>query len=354
MLRSIPTTPLVCLVFLLSIVWAGPSWAQTPDESLEVLLKPGKAATAAPVKHKARTGVTRRAPQVNVLAPPPPPLLMPPPGITKVKPQAAPVPCFFGPRCLVNHPQQGQWDISAQVFWARVRGTIAYPRNPWWGFVGWGWTNEADLTDDIGAPKSTVLTQISARYQFRRNWGVRYVGMWDQMSGTGNPSQQFYFGSQWFLITPGWPLNTTWEHGYHRVGLIYDAVRTCSAVVSVFADWVHTDDKINVGCTTCGWWGQTFSEGGDSAMVGLEIKKCFNSLPNFGTFSCDFKGGVIFLDDVEGWDIQVGMRYSIPLNCGRSGYVSGGYKFVDYKKSEQNLIWENTFEGGYLEMGLVF
>ncbi|MFZ5864435.1 MAG: hypothetical protein ACOYXY_00995, partial [Thermodesulfobacteriota bacterium] len=70
--------------------------------------------------------------------------------------------------------------------------------------------------------------------------------------------------------------------------------------------------------------------------------------------SCDFKGGVIFLDDVEGWDIQVGMRYSIPLNCGRSGYVSGGYKFVDYKKSEQNLIWENTFEGGYLEMGLVF
>lgn len=174
------------------------------------------------------------------------------------------------------------------------------------------------------------------------------------MTGTGNPSQQFYFGSQWFLITPGWPLNTTWEHGYHRVGLIYDAVRTCSTVVSVFADWVHTDDKINVGCTTCGWWSQTFSEGGDSAMVGLEIKKCFNSLPNLGTFSCDFKGGVIFLDNVEGWDIQVGMRYSIPLNCGRSGYVSGGYKFVDYKKSEENLIWKNTFEGGYLEMGLVF
>jgi hypothetical protein len=57
---------------------------------------------------------------------------------------------------------------------------------------------------------------------------------------------------------------------------------------------------------------------------------------------------------VEGWDIQLGLRYSIPLNCGRAGFASGGYRFISFKKSQPDYLWENTLEGGYLEFGLIF
>ena len=42
MLRSIPATPLVCLVISLSILFITTSWAATPDDSMEILLKPNQ------------------------------------------------------------------------------------------------------------------------------------------------------------------------------------------------------------------------------------------------------------------------------------------------------------------------
>ena len=47
----------------------------------------------------------------------------------------------------------------------------------------------------------------------------------------------------------GYGMNVKWNHYYHRLGLIYDALRNCKAKVSVFADWVHTDDTVTVNCS---------------------------------------------------------------------------------------------------------
>ncbi len=56
MLRRIPSTPLVCLVLLLSTIFLNASWAAGPDESLDILLKPNQVSSAPTVvAHKAKS-----------------------------------------------------------------------------------------------------------------------------------------------------------------------------------------------------------------------------------------------------------------------------------------------------------
>jgi hypothetical protein len=88
--------------------------------------------------------------------------------------------------------------------------------------------------------------------------------------------------------------------------------------------------------------------------VGLELQRCIKTAANGGTFSFDHKAGVIFLDDVEGWDVQAGARYSIPLNYGRWGYMKGGYRYVEIKKSQSDYAFKHALEGGYMEFGFIF
>jgi hypothetical protein len=89
-------------------------------------------------------------------------------------------------------------------------------------------------------------------------------------------------------------------------------------------------------------------------MAGMEFQRCFKTAPNGGTLSWDCKAGGIFLDDTVGGDVEAGARYSIPLNCGRSGYVKGGYRFVDLKKTQYDFVFKNTLSGGFIEGGFIF
>lgn len=355
MLRRTPSTLLVCLVLFLSTVLINTAWPADPQEALDVLLKPNDAGATADVKrHKAkpRPGYIAVPPPVPFLAPYPPPA-----GITKVKaPAACPV-VPYGAPCILPQPLPRQWDMSVQFIFARTRGTIAWPRNSWWYTGWWGSGNEADLNDNLGLPAHWTLVQFTARYQFRPNWAVRYSilpfeisggrGWWDYWSWN-----QFVFGP--LLVTPGLPYNSKWQHQYHRLGLVYDAVKTCSTVLSVFADWVHTEDQISLNCISCGFQTAIFSKGGDSAIAGLELQQCIKTTWNGATLSCDYKAGFIFLDDVQGWDIQLGLKYTIPLGCGRWGYTKGGYRFIDYKKSQPDILFENAIEGGFWEFGFIF
>jgi hypothetical protein len=332
------------------------SWAAPPDESLDILLKTNQNASAlSPMAQKAKpkfkSGPAMNAPQVAILYPPPPP------GITKVKPFAVCAPgaaAFDG--CILPRPMPGQWEFGAQAFFARVSGRIAWPRYPIW--LGWWWSNEIDLVDQLQVPAHAVIPDLSVRYQFRPNWAFRYSALFFQANGggwindIGNGQGVAYFGN--IPLTWGQQVQTTWQHAYQRVVLVYDALRSCKSSVSVFAGWAHSDDKINVGCASCGWWGNTFSKGGDSITAGLELKQCVKTAANGGTFSYDCKAAAIFIDDVEGWDAEVGGRYSIPLNCGRSGYMKGGYRVVDYKKTQQDFLFRNHLEGGFVEAGFIF
>lgn len=354
MLRRIPSTPLVCIAISVAILCLNTSWAADPDKSLEILLKPNQPTTVqTPTVHKAVRRYARPAtaayPYAYVFPPPPR-------GITKVKRALA---ACGGPLpCIMPRPKMRQWEMSAQAFFARTRGTIAWPRYSQF-FNAWqGWDNEADLNDALKLPAHDVLPDLSAKYQFRPNWGVRYQVLFDEISGGGYADQQFVFGPWWGSgggwIVFGQQIQTKWQHAYHRVTLEYDAVQTCQSLVTVSAGWMHADDKIDLNCVACGLWTTTFSKSMDSMIAGLQFQRCLRTAPNGGTFSLDNRASIIFFDNVEGYDIQAGGRFSVPLNCGRWGYVRGGYRFVQLKKSQEDLLFSNTLEGGFLEGGLIF
>jgi hypothetical protein len=357
MLRRIPATPLVCLVIFLSTVLFGAAWAAGPDESLEVLLKPGKQGAAqAPT---AQTAASRRsAPRFKAVGTP---MVIPYPpafeGICKVK---APFPACFAypaaPPCILATPGPRQWELSAQVFFATIRGNVAWPRyNQYYAYAYMG-SIGADLVDHLQLPRHDALPELGIAYQFRPNWSLRYSVLFKEFNGGGTPWDFFWFGNQaGFVYGYGQNLQSKWQHAYHRIGLQYDALRTCNSRVSVFGNWVHMDDRIDVGCQYCGYGVQTFSKGTDAASVGFEVRRCLKTMPNGGTLSCEYKAAAMFLDNVEGWDVEAGARYSIPLNSGgRWGYMKGGYRLVDFKKNQNDFAFKNTLEGGFMEMGFIF
>jgi hypothetical protein len=353
MLRRRPFTLLVCLTIFLSTIFLNASWAVGPDGSMEELLKANQAgSTQAPVSHKAKS---RHASAKSIVVPPGPYLGQPlPAAIAKVKPLVG-LPNYAAAPCVLPKPRVGQWEMGAQVFFATTRGTIGWPR---YSQFTWGWSgneNKADFNDDLDLPRHATWLDLSARYQFRPTWSFKYAVLFNQLSGGGQPQNYFMFGNQWgAYLGFGNNINSKWQHAYHRLSLGYDAIKSCTATVSVEAGWVHTDDRIDLGCSSCGSLTQSFSKGGDSAMVSIGLQNCIKIARNGGILSCYNKGSAIFLDDVEGWDVQLGGRYSIPLNCGRSGYVKGGYRFVGLKKQQQDLLFTSNLEGGFIEGGLIF
>jgi hypothetical protein len=356
MLRRIPYTLLVCLAILLLTIISTASWAASPEQSAQMLLAPDRSSPPpAPQSQQAKPRLIKALKTGSV----PAILACPPPsGITKIKPVYG---LLYGalPACILPAPLPGQWEIGAQVFFARVTGKVQWPRySPnFYGYAGQGGDDwlAADFSDSLILPKHAAVVEIKARYQFKPNWAVRYSVIPFELTGGGMPdfSRQFVFGT--FLFTSALPVQTKWQHAYHRVGLVYDAIRTCTSKVSVFADWVHVDDRIDVNCSPCSNLQQTFSKNTDSSMVGLEVQRCLATTSKGGTFSCDYKAGAIFLDDVEGWDVELGGRYSIPLNnATRWGYMKGGYRLVSLKKSQSDYLLKDSLEGGFMELGFIF
>ena len=371
MLRRIPATLLVYLVILLPTLFVAASWAATPDESMEILLKPSPTSSSPmPAVNEAKPRYSKRtrhalaygpnvaavyAPGPTACCGPSPAAMFPLPYVTKVK-RAGWVGFPVVPDCILPAPHTGQWEMSAQVIFARMRGKVANPNNTYYGYggggffglllTGYGYNQEINFTDVLGLPVHLPVWEFSARYQFRPHWSFRYSVLGFEATSSG-------MGDVYYLA--GYGLNSKWNHYYHRLGLIYDALRNCKAKVSVFADWVHSDDTISVNCSVCGTYGtQKWGKNGDSMIAGLEFQRCVRTFANGGTFSLDCRAGGIFLDNVEGSDLSAGARYSVPLNCGRWGYVKGGYRSVEIKKGESNLVFNQALEGGFMEFGFIF
>jgi hypothetical protein len=352
MLRRIPSTPLVCLCIFLSTIFISAAWASAPDESLEVLLRPNQVGgPPSPVVQR----TSARPAKVRGVAPQGMAVLgCPPPGITKVKAECVPYPGVFAPPCILPQTRPRQWELSVQTFFARSKGSIQWPRNNWWT-GGWGWQRDVDLNDDLQLPAHNVFVEFNAKYQFRPNWSIRYSVLADEINGGGSPAwnaNPFWFGN--FMYTWGQPISSKWQHSYQRIGLAYDAVKNCTANVSLFAGWMHADDRIDVNCWYCGNNTATFSKSMDCGIAGIELQRCLKTAANGATLSCDSKASAIFLDDAEGYDVQAGARYSIPLNAGRWGFVKGGYRVVELKKTQNEYLFKNTLEGGYVELGFIF
>ena len=352
MLRRIPYTLSVYLVFFLFIIPNNALWAAGPDDSLEILKPSQSSVIAAPAfpKAKSRPIVKVAVPQAAYLCAP-----LQLGGISNIKPAVFRQDGF--PLCILPAPRMRQWEMSTQVIFANMNGYIGWPRYSNWN---WGWSgnteNRTDLNSDLQLPIYAAWPQLTASYHFRPNWAIRYSVLWNQLNGGGTPNNNILFGPNWgggyFW---GQNIQTSLQHAYHRVGLVYEAIRTYNSKVGIFADWVHTDSKITLGSSNYGWGGSpTWSNSVNAAMAGLEFQRCIKTVPNGGTLSWDCKAGGIFLDDTVGGDLEAGARYSIPLNCGRSGYVKAGYRLVDLKKTQNDFIFKNTLAGGFMEGGFIF
>jgi hypothetical protein len=186
---------------------------------------------------------------------------------------------------------------------------------------------EADLTSNDIVPLHTTLLEYSARYQFRPRWAAHYSIM---------PVPEF-------------------DYVYQKVGLIYQPIKNCRAVVSLFNYWVFQDQKLTYEHEPyCGTTTETIDRTRNMVSSGIEIEKCVRTLCNGSTLSCDNKIGISYLDDTFGYDLQTGFRFTVPMNSGRWGYAKGGYRLIDYREDRPEFRLDQVMEGGFVEMGLIF
>jgi len=253
--------------------------------------------------------------------------------------------------CILPVTRVRGWELGAEALFARAKGKVRFARGTY-GFVGTAF-DDVDLNADMGLPDHQTVGSFSVRYRFRPNWSIRYAIMPMEINGSGNTGRSFTFGNT--MYNAGSNSRVKWERLYHRVGLVYDPIRTNRAKVSLFADYVRLDEKLSLSQTGAGFGGDTFDHSLNMGMAGLEFERCLRTGKYCNTLSMECKAGVAFLDEAFGSDVATGLKYSIHMGSGRWGYLAGGYRFVTFKKGYSDAVRIDTaLEGGYLKMGFVF
>lgn len=250
---------------------------------------------------------------------------------------------------LPEHPTRG-WELAADVFFARNKGKVRFSRGMSFGFSN---MDDVDLNADMGMDDRGAMGSFMAMYKFRPKWALRYSIMPMTMMGSGKAGKSFVFGNTQY--SAGQDVSMQWEHLEQRIGLMYDAVHAHSSRISLFGDYVRVNDRIKTMQMQMGMGGDVMDIDLNMAMAGVEFEKCLKKTHNKATLSLDCKAGVAFLDDAFGVEAETALKYSIPMNNGRWGFIKGGYRYLTYKRKSSDLkLFDVAMEGGFLQMGLVF
>jgi hypothetical protein len=272
--------------------------------------------------------------------------------IYKVRPQfISMMPPRWEISCLPVSRSKG-WEVDAQVIFARIKGKIRMCTANWGGWTGLGTCGgvDQDLNGEWGIPDHGVVGSYSLGYRFRPNWAIRYSIMPMELNGSGGTGQNYWYGY-------GQGAQVKWQRVYQNIGLVYDPILTYQSRVGVFAGYTRLDEKLSFGGTNWFAWGTapTFDHQLNMAMAGMEFEQALRTERFRNTLSLECRASVAFLDEAFGSDIMTGLRYTIPMGCGRSGYLGGGYRYVSFKKGYNDFKQiDTTLEGGYLKMALVF
>ncbi|MGC8602539.1 MAG: hypothetical protein ACP5VS_02485 [Desulfomonilaceae bacterium] len=248
------------------------------------------------------------------------------------------------------------WELDAQALFARAKGKAIYLNNTF-GAGFFGSNPQVDFNSAMGIPDHAVVGSFTAKYRFQPHWSLKYSILPTIIRGGGSGLGAFQFG----------PLNSTtgqqalkskWERLYQQIGLVYDPIRTPTSRVGIFAEYVRINERISVfqgGASGGGTGGAKFDNDLNMAMVGVELEKLLKVVHHSNTLSLECSAGVAFCDDAVGSDLSTGLKYSVPLNNGRSGFLKGGYRYLTYKKnySDAKMI-DTAMDGGFLEMGFIF
>jgi len=239
------------------------------------------------------------------------------------------------------------WDLDAQALFARTRGKAIFWNNNY--SYAWNAQPEVDFNTALGIPDHTVIGSFTAKYRFQPRWSVSYSIMPTTINGGGGDSSAQWGGWQ------GQGARSKWERLYQQMGLVYDPILTPTSRVGIFADYVRLNERVSVFQTMSGTGGFTFDNDLNMAMAGVEVEKMLKFTRLASVLSVECKAGVAFCDDAFGSDMSTGLKYSIPMNNGRSGFLKGGYRYLTYKKkySDTKMI-DTCMDGGFVEMGFVF
>jgi len=251
------------------------------------------------------------------------------------------------PDCILPKRCVGQFELAAQFFYARVKGTVRWP-----AVVNGQPASELDFNDDFGLSEHWLIPEFSARYQLAPRWTLYYSIMSFEMEAAYIPNRSYNFGV-WTIIA-NTTTKTRWQFLYQRMGLLYSPICTPWAVVSLFSYWTLNDQRLTVWNEVCVGHGAVVDRTRSMIMSGMELQKCIQTLCNGGTLSCDNKVGIGYLDNTLILDVQTGLQFSVPLNCGRWGYTKAGYRYMNFKEDRDDLRLDSSFEGGFLEFGLIF
>jgi hypothetical protein len=281
----------------------------------------------------------------------------PAPVATKVKPYSGLTsrfdalsrfnPVSWGPDCYLPVPAQGQFVLGPSFWFARVQGEVRHGGPT----AGATTVSTVDFDDHLGFKKSgNLIWSIEAMYQFRPRWGIRYSFMPVTMEATHAPAAAFNFGGNSF--TGGSTIRSKFEHYEHRAGLVFHLSHTANALTSVFADWLHVQDKLTIGGVGTATTSVTWDTTKNLAVLGLEFNKCLKNYRG-NTLAIGGKGGVAFLNDTFGWEAELALSYLIPIRTGRFGFVKGGYRYTDMRREKHSLM-DITLDGPFVQVGFLF
>ncbi len=383
MLRRITYTVLVCLLICASgtAEWAIAYTVENVyvTSSFSGLFAPAAAQSEPLLPEEPTAGPVPRTDLEPMAKTDQPPLVRPAPGmaqraetrrpVAKVKPIRKVQPYCYGIPAIQDryHPhwarfvQPGQcmlpkvsdrgWSMEAEALFARTKGKARYSTGIYTYQLGGA--DSIDFNSDLGLPEHMVIGTYSVGYRFRPRWSLKYSFMPMEANGSGYwGNRPFVFGDLTYSGS-GYSNRAKFEQQTHMISLVYDPISTDRVRVGIAGGFVRVDEKLGVYQTGC--CGNTMNMDMNMGFAGVEVERCLKS----GTFrqalSLVCKAGVSFGDDSFGSDLSTGLRYAIPMNKGRWGYLAGGYRFMTYKKKLSDFKEIDTAaEGGYLQMGFIF
>ncbi len=239
-----------------------------------------------------------------------------------------------------------QFQVSARLWYASLNSSTIL-----WGpdFVGNEGT-DLDLVQDLGLSKHQYIAEYEARCQFRCNWGLRFSFMPIAFKDNSTPSRDFFFGNAFFPAFV--PIVARWHRYMYRWDLVYDWFQQKHAVSSIFAGYSLYDDKVEVSDV---FQSRNRSRGFGLGFAGLSIER---AVRNFGcggaTASTHCKASVQFLEGYFGWDPEAMCRISVPMDCGRFGYIGAGWRWIVLARSQPSDVDKTSLDGLIGTVGFVF
>ncbi|MGC8659303.1 MAG: hypothetical protein ACP5U1_09535 [Desulfomonilaceae bacterium] len=257
---------------------------------------------------------------------------------------------FCRPEAFVPHIGCKQFQVSAQVWYPTLyRSDVIWGTNlaggP--GGFGYGWS-PISLVDNLNLDRNQYFGVYEGRCQVRPNWGLRFTFMPLTYRTNTSPTYPFYFGN--WLYGTIYNTLTIWNRYVYRAELVYDWFHKCNAVSSLFGGYMMIDDNLTIS--------QLITTRSRSQLIGLytagaSIERLIRDIGS-ATVTVEGRGSLQFNNDYFGWDAVALGRIYMPLNCGRYGYLEGGYRWFVLETSQNTNYDKSTLAGPTAGIGLIF